>query len=397
MFIRKGVIVMRPLSKLTTGLVGQPMLEILTTVTAMEAAGQKVYRFEVGDSDFDAYPHIIDATKAALDAGHTRYVNSMGIEPLRQSIRTYIEQGWGFKPDLDQIVVAPSNSLIDFVVRCVANPGDEVIFSDPGFPSYFAVTNYLGIRDVRVPVYESNGFRLNPDDLEARITDKTRLLIVNTPQNPTGAVMTADEAARIAAIAKKHQLWILSDEMYSENLYDGATHHSPSVFDQCREQTIILHGFSKGFSMSGWRLGYAVGPAALMAKIGLMFNTIYTCVPPFIQYAGVSALASDRSMLKERMEKYRYLRDVMVGELNEIPGVSCPVPQGAIYAFPNIKGTGLSSQAFAKTVLEKAGVATVPGTCFGPGGEGYVRLCYLREESLIREACAKMKQALSTL
>ena len=385
---------MRPFSKLTTGLVGQPMLEILTTVTAMEAAGQKVYRFEVGDSDFDAYTHIIDATKAALDAGHTRYVNSMGIEPLRQSIRTYIEQGWGFKPDLDQIVVAPSNSLIDFVVRCVANPGDEVIFSDPGFPSYFAVTNYLGIRDVRVPVYESNGFRLNPDDLEARITDKTRLLIVNTPQNPTGAVMTADEAARIAEITKKHQLWILSDEMYSENLYDGATHHSPSVFDQCREQTIILHGFSKGFSMSGWRLGYAVGPAALMAKIGLMFNTIYTCVPPFIQYAGVSALDSDRSLLRERMEKYRQLRDVMVGALNEIPGVSCPTPQGAIYAFPNIKGTGLSSQAFAKTVLEKAGVATVPGTCFGPCGEGYVRLCYLREESLIREACAKMKQAL---
>ena len=146
--------------------------------------------------------------------------------------------------------------------------------------------------------------------------------------------------------------------------------------------------------MSGWRLGYAVGPAALMAKIGLMFNTIYTCVPPFIQYAGVSALASDRILLRERMEKYRQLRDVMVGALNEIPGVSCPTPQGAIYAFPNIKGTGLSSQAFAKTVLEKAGVATVPGTCFGPCGEGYVRLCYLREESLIREACAKMKQAL---
>ena len=369
---------MRPFSKLTAGLVGQPMLEILTAVTAMEAAGTKVYRFEVGDSDFDAHPHIVAATKAALDAGHTRYVGSMGIEPLRQSIRGYIESGWGFRPDLEQIVVAPSNSLIDFVVRCVADPGDEVIFTDPGFPSYFAVTNYLGIRDVRVPVHESNGFRINPDDLEARITEKTRLLIVNTPQNPTGAVMTADEAARIAAIAKKHQLWVLSDEMYSENLYDGAIHHSPAVFDQCREQTIILHGFSKGFSMSGWRLGYAVGPAALMAKIGLMFNTIYTCVPPFIQYAGISALEGDRSLMRQRVEHYRQLRDGMVGALNEIPGVSCPTPKGAIYAFPNIKGTGLSSQAFAKTVLEKAGVATVPGTCFGPSGEGYVRFCYLR-------------------
>ena len=385
---------MRPFSKLTHGLLGQPMLEILNTVTAMEAAGRKVYRFEVGDSDFDAHPHIIEATKAALDAGHTRYVNSMGIDPLRQSIRNYIEHGWGFRPDLDQIVAMPSNSVIDFTVRCLVDPGEEVIFPDPGFPSYFAVTNYLGIQDVRVPVYESNGFRLNPDDLEAKITDKTKLIIVNTPQNPTGAVMTAEEAKQIAAIAKKYDLWLLSDEMYSENLYEGLRHSSPASVDQCRERTIILHGFSKGFSMSGWRLGYAVGPAALMAKMGLMFQTIYTCVPPFIQYAGVSALASDRTLLQNRIEKYRQLRDIMVGALNEIPGVSCATPKGAIYLFPNIKGTGLSSQAFAKTVLEKAGVATVPGTCFGPGGEGYVRFCYLREEALIREACAKMKQAL---
>ncbi|MHC1760897.1 MAG: pyridoxal phosphate-dependent aminotransferase [Negativicutes bacterium] len=386
---------MRPFSKLTRGLVGQPMLEILTTVTAMEAAGRKVYRFEVGDSDFDAHPHIIEATKAALDSGHTRYVNSMGIDPLRQSIRSYIERGWGFRPDLDQIVAMPSNSVIDFAVRCLVDPGDEVIFPDPGFPSYFAVTNYLGIKDVRVPVYESNGFRLNPDDLEAKITDKTKLIIVNTPQNPTGAVMTQEEAQQIGAIAKKHDLWLLSDEMYSENLYEGLQHHSPAAVDQCRERTIILHGFSKGFSMSGWRLGYAVGPAALMAKMGLMFQTIYSCVPPFIQYAGVSALEGDPALLRNRMSYYQHLRDIMVGALNEIPGISCPAPKGAIYAFPNIKKTGLTSREFAKIVLEKAGVATVPGTCFGSGGEGYVRFCYLREEAILREACEKMKQALA--
>ncbi len=384
---------MRPLSKLTQGLVGQPMLEILTTVVAMEASGQKVYRFEVGDSDFDAHPDVVAATQAALGAGHTRYVNSSGIEPLRQSIRKYIGQGWGFAPDLNQITVMPSNSIIDFVIRCVADPGDEVIFSDPGFPSYYAVTNYLGIRDVRVPVYESNRFQMNPDDLESRITDKTRLIIVNTPQNPTGSVMTKDEATQIAAIAKKHDLWLLSDEMYSENLYDGEIHYSPAASDQCRERTIILHGFSKGFSMSGWRLGYAVGPAELIAKMSLMFQTVYTCVPPFIQYAGVTALEADRKFLKIRMEKYRQLRDIMVNALNEIPGVSCPTPKGAIYASPTFKGPA-SQSGLRQTVLEKAGVATVPGTCFGPGGEGYVRFCYLREESLIREACAKMKLAL---
>ncbi len=385
---------MQPLSKLTQGLVGQPMLEILSTVTAMETAGQKVYRFEVGDSDFDAHPSVVEATKAALDGGHTRYVHSMGIEPLRQSIRTYIERGWGFRPDLEQITIMPANSVIDFVIRCVADPGDEVIFTDPGFPSYYAVTSYLGIRDVRVPVCEANGFRINPDELEARITAKTRLLIVNTPQNPTGAVMPREDAEQIARIAKKHDLWLLSDEMYSENLYDGAVHHSPAIYDQCRERTVILHGFSKGFSMSGWRLGYAVGPQELIAKMSLMFQTVYTCVPPFVQYAGVRALEADRSLMKERIAKYSHLRDVMVSALNDIPGIVCTPPKGAIYAFPNIRGTGLTSQAFAKTILERAGVATVPGTCFGPGGEGYVRLCYLREESLIREACEKMKQAL---
>lgn len=386
---------MRPFSKLTEGLTGQPMLEIMTTVTAMEKAGRKVYRFEVGDSDFDAHPHIVTATKAALDAGHTRYVNSMGIEPLRRSIAGYIERGWGFRPDLEQIAVLPSNSIIDFVIRCLVDPGEEVIFPDPGFPSYFAVTGYLGVRDVRVPVYETNGFRLNPDDLEKKITAKTKLIIINTPQNPTGAVMTREETLQIAAMAQKHDLWVLSDEMYSENLYEGLKHFSPAALDHCRERTIILHGFSKGFSMSGWRLGYAVGPAALMSRLGTMFQTIYSCVPPFIQYAGISALEGPPELLRERMKFYQHLRDVMVGELNQIPGISCPAPKGAIYAFANIRGTGMSSQEFAKTVLEKAGVAAVPGTCFGPNGEGYVRFCYLREEAMLREACAQMKQTLS--
>lgn len=385
---------MRTFSRLTAGLAGQPMLEIMTAVMAMQAAGRTVYRFEVGDSDFDASPHIIEATKRALDEGHTRYVNSRGIDPLREAIRAYIERGWGFRPDLDQIVVLPSNSIIDFVVRCLVDPGEEVLFPDPGFPTYFAVTGYLGIRDVRVPVFEQNGFRLNPDDLEAKITDKTKLIIINTPQNPTGAVMTREETLRIAAIAEKYDLWVLSDEVYSANLYDGLNHHSPSALDQCRKRTIILHGFSKGFSMSGWRLGYAVGPADLMAKLATMFQTIYSCLPPFVQFGGVAALVGPSELLRQRLDFYQHLRDVMVSELNQIPGIACPAPHGSIYAFPNITGTGLSSQEFARTVLDKAGVAVVPGTCFGPNGEGYVRFCYLREESILRQACTSMKAAL---
>ena len=381
-------------SQLTEGLVGQPMFNILTKVTAMEAAGRKVYRFEVGDSDFDAHPHVVEATKKALDDGHTRYVSSLGIEPLRQAISDHAAMSWGFRPELNQVAVLPSNSIIDFVVRTVADPGDEVIFSDPGFPSYYAVTSYLGVKDVRVPIYEKNGFRLNPDDLAASITNKTRLIILNTPQNPTGAMMTREEVEAIAEIARKHDIWLLSDEIYSENIYDGETHFSPSSIDPCKDRTIILHGFSKGYSMSGWRLGYAIGPEAFMNKLALMFQTVYSCLPPFVQYAGISALLGDRALMRKRMAFYQRLRDVMVDELNNIPGVSCLLPKGAIYAFPNITGTGLSSHAFTMKVLDECGVAVVPGSVFGPSGEGYVRLCYLREESMIREACAAIRSVL---
>lgn len=385
---------MKKLSRVTTGLVGQPMLAILNTVTAMEAAGRKLYRFEVGDSDLEAYPHVIEATKDALDKGHTKYVHSMGIEPFRQAICDYTRQTLGFRPDLDQVVVMPSNSIIDFVIRSVADPGDEVIFTDPGFPVYHAVCSYLGVKEVTVPLRESDGFRLDPEELVSRITPKTRLIIVTSPNNPTGAVMTGEQMRRVAAIAKEHDVYLLSDEMYGELVYD-VKHFSPSVEDRCQERTIILNGFSKAHSMSGWRLGYAIGPKELIAAMGLMFQTIYSCVPPFVQQAGISALKTDRSLLEARRQRYQKLRDLMVTRLNEIPGITCTLPQGALYAFPNITGTGMSSDQFAQFVLDKSGVAVVPGQCFGAHGEGYVRICYARDESVIEEACAAMKQALS--
>lgn len=382
---------MKRLSTLTAGLVGQPMLEILNIANALAATGRTIHRFEVGDSDFDAYPHVVQATKQALDAGHTKYVGAMGIEPLRQAIRAYTAGLLGFTPDLDQVVVMPANSIIDFVIRCVANPGDEIITPDPYFPTYQAVCSYTGIKHVTVPLRD--GFRLDPGDLEARITPRTRLLVINTPGNPTGAVMSEEEIAGVAAVAAKHDLHLLSDEIYAENIYTGR-HLSPAFADRCQERTVILSGFSKGHSMSGWRLGYAVGPADLIAKMGLMFNTVYTCVPPFIQHAGLAALETPRRLMDERLARYRKLRDLMVGCLNDIPGVSCPTPAGAIYAFPDITGTGLTSVEFARFVLEKAGVALSPGSFFGQRGEGHVRLCYLRDEATIIAACDAMKKAL---
>ncbi|SDE29674.1 pyridoxal phosphate-dependent aminotransferase [Sporomusa acidovorans] len=385
---------MKGYSKLTEGLLGQPMLEILTTVCALEAAGKKVYRFEVGDSAIDAYPHIVDAVKKALDEGHTKYVDSLGILPLREAICDYTKRKLGFRPDVSQVAIMPANSVIDFVMRSVVNPGEEVVFSDPGFAVYIAVASYLGMKAVKVPVLEKNDFRLNPEDLLARITDKTRLAIITSPQNPTGGVMTEAEMLRVAEIAKEKDIYLLSDEIYAENIYD-CQHYSPAVVDQCRERTIILSGFSKGHSMSGFRLGYAIGPSDLIAKMGQMFETVYTCVPPFIQYAGIAALNTPKELMAERVSRYKKLRDLMVKRLNEIPGITCATPKGAIYVFPNITGTGLSSREFAKVVLEKAGVAVVPGCCFGEGGEGYVRLCYVRDEETIEEACAAIKKALT--
>ncbi len=382
---------MKQLSALTAGLVGQPMLEILDIANALAATGRTIYRFEVGDSDFDAYPHVVAATKRALDEGNTKYVAANGIEPLRQAIRDYTFGKVGFKPDLNQLVIMPANSIIDFVIRCVADPGDEVITADPFFPTYQAVTSYTGVKQVTVPMRE--GFRIDAGDLEARITPKTRLIVINTPCNPTGVVMSEQEVRDVAAVAAKHDIYLLSDEIYAENIYDGR-HFSPSFADQCRERTIILSGFSKGHSMSGWRLGYAIGPAELIGKMGLMFNTIYTCLPPFIQHAGIAALATDRSLMAERMAHYRRLRDLMVSQLNEIPGVHCAPPSGAIYAFPDISGTGMTSVEFARFVLEQAGVALSPGSFFGSRGEGYVRLCYARSEETIAAACAGMKRAL---
>ena len=383
---------MKQLSKITDGLIGQPMFKLLTKVNALEKTGKRIFHFEIGDTDFRAYQHIIEATKKALDDDKTHYVDSMGIPELREAVCDYTKDSLGFKPDINQVLIMPSNSIIDFVMRCVANPGDEVIYPDPGFSTYIAVTNYTGIRKVGVPLREENGFRMEAEEIRKRITDKTRLIIINSPHNPTGAVMNKEEIEEIALIAKENDVYLLSDEIYSRVIYDKI-HYSPSFADKCLERTIILNGFAKNYSMPGWRLGYAIGPVDVIRKMGILFQTIYSCAPPFVQYAGIGALKGDQDVIEERIRQYKKLRDLIVRKLNEIPGIACSVPDGACYVFPNIKGTGMSSAEFADFVLEKAGVALLPGTCFGEYGESYVRLCYTRRPEVIEESCEAMKKA----
>jgi len=386
---------MRRLARITDGLIGQPMFRLLDRAKQMERAGQRVFHFEIGDSDLRAHQFIIDATKKALDDDQTHYVASAGIPELREAIRDYTEQRLGFRPDLDQILVMPSNAIIDCVMRVVADPGDEVIYPDPGFSTYIAVTNYTGIKKVGFPLREENRFRMEAGQIALRIGLRTRLVIINSPNNPTGAVTGPGEIERIALLAEQRDLYLLSDEIYSEVLYDQSEHFSASFLDHCRERTVILNGFAKNYSMPGWRLGYAIGPKDVIRKMNILFETQYSCMPPFIQHAGVAALQADQTPIRERISRYQMLRDMMVEKLNEIPGVECLAPEGACYVFPNIVGTGLSSAEFAEFVLDQAQVALLPGTCFGQNGEGYVRLCFTRSPETIETACERMKVALT--
>ncbi len=385
---------MRKLARITEGIIGQPMFNIFKKVIEMERSGRKVYHFELGDSDFKSHPHIRQATKEALDRDETHYVEHAGILELRKAIADHAEEHLGFRPGLNQIVVIPANAVIDFVIRCVADPGDEIVFSDPGFSTYMAVANYLGVKQVRVPTRQEDAFHLDPDEIARRITDKTRLLIINTPNNPTGALLGKEEVEAIYKVAQEKDIFLLSDEIYSRVVY-GKAHHSAGVHDGCKDRTIVLNGFSKGYSMPGWRLGYAIGPEKVIEKMGMLFQTIYTCASPFIQYAGIAALKGDQQVIEERVKEFRKLRDLLVERLNEIPGISCPVPDGAYYVFPDIRGTGMKSSEFTDFVLERAGVTLVPGTCFGECGEGHVRMCFTKEPAIIEEACTGMKEALS--
>jgi len=384
---------MRKLSRISDGLIGQPMFKLLTRVSELERAGRRIYHFEIGDSDFRAHQHLIDATKQALDEDQTHYVSSQGILELRHAISDYTLDTLGFRPDPDQILVMPSNAIIDVCLRVVADPGDEVICPDPGFSTYLAVTNYSGIRRIGYPLREINHFHADAFEIGERITERSRLIILNSPNNPTGSVTPRAEVERIAELAAREDVYLLSDEIYSKITYGDAEYSSPACLDPCRDRTILLNGFAKNYAMPGWRLGYAIGPKPVIRKMTVLFETMYSCLPPFIQAAGIAALQGDQAPIRERLWRYDMLRQLMVEKLNEIPGVSCELPEGACYVFPNITGTGMTSRQFAEFALETAGVSLLPGTCFGENGEGYVRLCYTRSPETIELACERMKAA----
>ena len=389
---------MKRLSELSNRIDGQPMFKLLDKVKKLENEGKKIIHFEIGDPDFATPENISNAGIDAIKNGFTHYVSSSGLTEFRQKICETTEMSRGFKPNIEQVLVTPgANIAIFYAISCIVNPGEEIIVPDPGFPSYYSTIKMCNTKAVHVPLLESNKFRMNPKDIENSITEKTRMIIINSPQNPTGSVMTEEEIRMTYEIAKKHDLYLYSDEIYARMVYKDSVFNSPSVYDKCQERTIISNGFSKAFAMTGWRLGAVIGPSNVVEKMKLLLETTSSCVPPFIQKAGIEAIEGEQTSQKNMYSEYEKRRNMIVDGINSIPGLNCIIPGGAFYVFVNIKKTGMTSESFCDYILEDSGVAILPGTSFGEFGEGFIRICYATSQNEIKNALERIKKSISKL
>jgi len=370
--------------------------EVLVRAQALEAQGRDVVHLEIGEPDFDTPENIVKAGADALKDGWTHYGPAAGLPDLKEAIATYINRSRGTSFDASQVVVTPGGKpIMFFVILALLEQGDEAIYPDPGFPIYRSMIDFSGAKAVPSPLREENQFRLDVDELASLINDKTKLLIINSPANPTGGVLERADLEAIAELAVKHDVTVLSDEIYSELLYEGE-HISIATMPGMADRTIILDGFSKTYAMTGWRLGYGVFPRDLVAPISrLMVNSV-SCTSMAVQRAGLEALTGPQDKVVEFREAFRRRRDLIVSGLNAIPGVSALEPKGAFYAFPNITGTGKSSREFADLLLEEYGVAALAGTSFGDAGEGYLRLSYATSEDNIQKALDRIGEAAKT-
>lgn len=389
---------MREISNNARHIEGQPMFKVIDKVKRLEAQGKNIIHLEIGDPDFGTPRNIVEAAKQSLDRGETHYVSSWGMTEFVEAIQQTTMRSRGFLPDTNQVLVTPSaNIAIFYAVFCLSNPGQEVLVPDPGFPTYLSAIRMCGAVPVPYPLHEKNAFRMRAADIEPLITDKTRLLIINSPQNPTGAITEPKALREIYELAIKHDLYVYTDEIYARMVYGEQDFFSIASLDGCKERVILSNGFSKAFAMTGWRLGALVMPPDVAERMMLLLQTTSSCVAPFLQRAGLEAITGDQSSVRTMMAEYEARRNLLVNGLNQTPGISCHLPGGAFYAFPNISSFGLSSEEFADVMLERAGMAILPGSCFGNQGEGFVRLCYATSQENILEAIARLAEACKTL
>ena len=366
--------------------------EVLARARRLEAAGRHVVHLEIGEPDFATPDNITEAAISAMHAGYTHYTPAGGIMEARQAVATFVSRRLGISADPLEVVLTPgSKNVLLFVLLACVEAGDEVIYPDPGYPIYSSLVNFIGAKPVPVRLREERDFRMDLDELASLVTPRTRLLILNSPQNPTGGVLTAEDVAFIARLAVEHDLLVISDEIYSQIVY-GNEHVSILSQPDMKERTILMDGMSKAYAMCGWRLGYGVAPRELASRMEALMINSSSCAAAFAQMAVIEAFESPESdaAVTRMVEQFRSRRDLVVAGLNAMPGVRCQTPQGAFYAFPNVEGTGLDERELADELLEQAGVALLPGSAFGPAGEGFLRLAYTQSEGDLRVGLERM-------
>ncbi len=370
---------------------------VLAKAKELERQGRDIVHFEIGDTDFDTPSNIVEEAYAQLKAGQTHYCPSAGVLELREACCEFFRRAGRGDYSPEEIVVGPGGKpFLYYTIMAFAGPGDEVIYPDPGFPVYESVTLYAGAKPVPLPILEENNFRFSAGDLRERVTDRTRLLILNYPHNPTGGTLARTELEAIAEIAVENDLIVLSDEVYAHMLFEGE-HISLGTLPGMRERTIMLETFSKTYAMTGWRLGFVAAPAEIADKLTQLITNSVSCVPPFIQLAGAKAILGDQSKSEAMMADFRRRRDLFVAGLNEIPGVSCKSPEGAFYAFPNVSGVDMSAEALADHLLDDAGVATLPGSAFGVHAENHLRMCFANSVDDLEKGLDRIGGALAKL
>ena len=371
--------------------------QVLARAQALEAQGKEIIHLEIGEPDFATPAHVSLAGIRAIATGQTRYNPPSGMTPLREIIANYAGKMRGIPISMSQVVVSPgAKPNLFFPTLALVNPGDEVIYPDPGFPTYEAMIGVAGGKAVPVPLLEKNGFSFDLGAFDRLINASTKLIILNSPSNPTGGVIPQRDLEHIAQAAIHYGVWVLSDEIYNQLLYDGLVAPSIASIAGMQERTIIIDGFSKTYAMTGWRLGYGIMPEELARRVGLLLTHSVGCTAHFTQVAGIEALTGPQDYVLMMVEEYKRRRDLVVKGLNAIPGVSCLEPQGSFYSFPNIQGTGKSSDELANLILE-GGVAVLPGSAFGKYGEGYMRIVFANSYENIEKALGRMEKVIRGL
>lgn len=372
--------------------------EVLAKAKALERQGRDIVHLEIGEPDFDTPQNIKEAAVKALNEGYTHYVSAAGILELREAVAEHISESRGVDVDPDEVVVTPGAKPIAFfsILACV-EPGDEVMYPNPGYPIFESVINFVGAKPVPMPILEEKDFGLYPSEVVEKITSKTKMIILNSPSNPTGGILTKEDLEAIAEhVVHRNDLLVLSDEIYDRILYEGK-HESIASLPGMKEKTILANGFSKTYAMTGWRLGYGVMRKDLAQKIGQLMINSNSCTCAFVQMAGVEALRGPQDEVEGMVGEFKRRREVIVSGANKVEGMSCKNPRGTFYVFPNVKNVGLDCRRLADFLLKEAGVAVLPGTAFGKFGEGYLRFSFANSIENINKALVRISEALQKL